>query len=442
MKKKWMVALVALMCSVVVSLTAWATAPEDVVVSLQIDNPWMQVNGETEEIDPGRGTSPLVTDGRTLVPIRAIIEAFGGTVGWDGDTQTVSLAMEGDIVTLVIDSHTAYRNKDAHTLDVAPAVMNDRTMLPIRFVAESFDLGVAWDGGTNTVWVLRNGMDAEEYDYLMREVPAYSGAAWVEMNGNVPMFDPYEVIPASFEYYSAQDGMGRCDVCMASVAEDIMPTGERESISSVTPTGWINAKYDVVAGGYLYNRCHLIGYQLTGENANPRNLITGTRHLNIEGMLPFENQVDDYIERTGNHVMYRVTPLFIGNNQVANGVLMEGYSVEDNGRGVSFCVYCYNVQPGIAIDYTTGASSLEGVTEQTDWSDNQEGAYGDWQGGTAQTDWYDDAGNEPDVQSSGIYRTPTGKRYHLDPDCGGKNSYPVTLDEALGAGLTPCKKCA
>ncbi|MBQ8525129.1 MAG: DNA/RNA non-specific endonuclease [Clostridia bacterium] len=291
-------------------------------------------------------------------------------------------------------------------------------MLPIRFVAESFNLGVAWDGSTQTVYVISNTLDDSEYSYITGSVPEYSGKPYVQINNNMPLFKDYEIINGSFEYYSTLDELGRCDVCMASVAEDIMPTEERSSISSVTPTGWINNSYDSVDGGYLYNRCHLIGFQLTGENANERNLITGTRYLNVDAMLPFENMVDDYIEQTGNRVMYRVTPVFENENLVADGVLMEAYSVEDNGSGISFCVYCYNVQPGIYIDYATGANS----------------------------DMYTDVAvvespYETAIQS-GIYRTPTGKKYHLDPDCGGKNSYEVSLDDALSAGLTPCKKCA
>ena len=167
----------------------------------------------------------------------------------------------------------------------------------------------------------------------------------------------------------------------------------------------------------------MIGYQLTGENANERNLITGTRYLNIEGMLPFENQVDDYVEKTGNQVMYRATPVFTGNNLVADGVLIEAYSIEDSGQGVSFCVYCYNVQPNIKIDYLTGYNSLdtENIIIPT--------------------------GQKPSVEilkpiSNGVYRTPTGKRYHFDAECGGKNSYETTLDEAKLSGLKPCSKCA
>ncbi len=352
--------LLVFVCYNLACLTAFAAVDaKDVVVCVQINNPIMEVNGVETEIDVGRGTRPVVTSDRTLVPIRAIIEAFDGVVEWEDTTQTVMLTMDDDVITLSINNRTAYLNNRAYTLDVAPAIINGRTMLPIRFIAEGFNLGVAWEGDSQTVTIIRNSFDTQEYNYLMSVVPAYSDSPYVHINNGVPFFKKYEIIGGSFEYYSNLDELGRCDVCMASVANDIMPTQERESIGSVTPTGWINAKYDTVPGKYLYNRCHLIGYQLTGENANKRNIITGTRYLNIEGMLHFENMIDDYIEKTGNHVMYRVTPVFKLNNLVADGVLLEAYSVEDDGQGVCFCVYCYNVQPTITIDYSTGASTLQ-----------------------------------------------------------------------------------
>ena len=193
----------------------------------------------------------------------------------------------------------------------------------------------------------------------IEEIPEFSGAAYVAVNGNMPFFLPEEITEDSFEYYAELDQLGRCGVTMACIGIDIMPTEDRGEIGSVKPTGWQSVKYDCVEGKYLYNRCHLIGFQLAGENANKRNLITGTRYLNIEGMLPFENLVADYVQETKNHVLYRVTPLFDGDNLVAHGVLMEGYSVEDEGEGVCFCVYAYNVQPGIIIDYTIGESREE-----------------------------------------------------------------------------------
>jgi len=192
----------------------------------------------------------------------------------------------------------------------------------------------------------------------VEEIPDFSDVAYVAINDNIPFFMPEEITDESYEYYSELDELGRCGVTMACIGVDIMPTEDRGEIGSVKPTGWQSVKYDIVEGKYLYNRCHLIGFQLAGENANKKNLITGTRYLNIEGMLPFENLVADYVKETENHVLYRVTPLFDGDNLVAHGVLMEGYSVEDEGEGVCFCVYAYNAQPGIDINYATGESQL------------------------------------------------------------------------------------
>lgn len=426
-KTRFLVLTVMLISIFVCSSVAFADNTDDIVVSLQINDPIMEVNGVDTEIDIGRGTKPIITNGRTLVPIRAIIEAFGGVVGWEESTQSVLLTMEDDIIKLVINSNVAYLNNKAETLDVAPTVINGRTMLPIRFVAESFNLGVAWDSSTQTVSIIRDTFDDNEYNSLMSVLPKYSGQAYTQINNNKPFFKEYEIINGSFEYYSDLDELGRCDVCFASIATDIMPTEERESISSITPTGWINASYDNIDGGYLYNRCHLIGFQLTGENANEKNLITGTRYLNVDGMLPFENEISDYINKTGNRVVYRSTPVFTGNNLVADGVLLEAYSVEDNGQGISFCVYCYNVQPEIKIDYLTGVSSVEGETITTPATE------------TTTTPTVENNGTSV---ISGVYRTPSGKKYHFDAECGGNNSFKISIDEAKNAGLAPCSKCA
>lgn len=196
-------------------------------------------------------------------------------------------------------------------------------------------------------------------------IPAYSGSPYAEVNGNVPYFEDSEITTAEFEVYSSLDSLGRCGAAYANISTYTMPTEERGSIGSVKPTGWHTIKYDIVDGKYLYNRCHLIGYQLAGENANEKNLITGTRYMNVEGMLPFENMVADYVEETGNHVLYRVTPIFTGDNLLADGVLMEALSVEDDGDGIMFCVYCYNVQPGVTINYATGDSSLSSSSNTT-----------------------------------------------------------------------------
>ena len=181
--------------------------------------------------------------------------------------------------------------------------------------------------------------------------------AYEIINNNVPYFIEDEITTEVFELYSELDGLGRCGVAYANICKELMPTEPRGEIGMIKPTGWHTVKYnDLIDGNYLYNRCHLIGFQLAGENANEKNLITGTRFLNVEGMLPFENQIANYVKSTDNHVLYRVTPIFDGDNLVASGVLMEAYSVEDDGTGVQFCVYCPNVQPGIVIDYKTGDS--------------------------------------------------------------------------------------
>ena len=187
-------------------------------------------------------------------------------------------------------------------------------------------------------------------------IPAYSGSPYVEINNNVPRFSNSELTIEKFEKYSELDSLGRCGVAYANICKEIMPIEERGAIGMVKPSGWHTVKYDCVDGKYLYNRCHLIGFQLAGENANEKNLITGTRYLNVDGMLPFENMVADYVKETNHHVLYRITPYYEGDNLVASGVFMEAQSVEDNN--LSFFVYCYNIQPGIAINYQTGESSL------------------------------------------------------------------------------------
>lgn len=192
----------------------------------------------------------------------------------------------------------------------------------------------------------------------LSEIPEYSGEPYIEINNNEPDFPEEEWTEQSFEIYSELDGLGRCSAAYANVGTDLMPTEKRGDIGRVKPSGWQTVKYDIVDGKYLYNRCHLIGFQLSGENANEKNLITGTRYMNVEGMLPFENMVADYVKETDNHVLYRVTPVFDGADLVADGVQMEAFSVEDEGDGISYNVFVYNVQPGIEIDYATGESAL------------------------------------------------------------------------------------
>ena len=265
-------------------------------------------------------------------------------------------------------------------------------------------------------------------EFRLSDIPEYTDSPYVAVNGNVPYFTEDDLTDVSFESYSDLDSLGRCGVAYASVSTDTMPTEKRGSIGEVKPTGWINAKYDFVDGKYLYNRCHLIGYQLTAENANEKNLITGTRYLNVDGMLPFEEKVDAYVNETGNHVLYRVTPIFEGDNLVASGVEMEGWSVEDEGAGICFHVYCYNVQPGIGINYADGTSWESEIQEQTPNSE----LMGDNKNETAQT--Y-------------ILNTNT-KKIHR-PTCSSvsqmkeknKQIYEGTVEELENMGYTPCKKC-
>ena len=201
-------------------------------------------------------------------------------------------------------------------------------------------------------------MQQPAYSESVKNVPAFSGEPYVVINNNQPEFTDEDITTESYEYYAPLDSLGRCTYTMACIGLDLMPTEDRGSISQVKPTGWVQAQYDFVDGKSLYNRCHLIGFQLTGENANERNLITGTRYMNVEGMLPFENMVADYIRYSGNHVLYRVTPVYDGNNPVARGVQMEAWSVEDDGDGICFNVFCYHVEPGVEIDYATGENWL------------------------------------------------------------------------------------
>ena len=257
------------------------------------------------------------------------------------------------------------------------------------------------------------------------EVPDYKGEPYVVLNDNEPDFAEAELTTEAYEDYSSLDALGRCGEAEACIGEELMPTGERESISSVKPTGWVNEKYDSVDGGYLYNRCHLIGYQLSGENANEENLITGTRYMNVEGMLPFEDMVADYVHETDNHVMYRVTPVFEGDDLVASGVQMEAESVEDDGEGVSFNVYVYNVQPDITIDYATGEN----------WETPENGTAGNLSSG-------DTSG-----QQTYILNTNT-RKFHL-PDCSGaadikgknREEYTGTREELTSQGYEPCGRC-
>ena len=258
----------------------------------------------------------------------------------------------------------------------------------------------------------------DEFDYS--KVPTYSGNKYVTINGNVPYFTKEDYTTNSYESYSILDSLGRCGVAMACIGRDLMPTGARGDISNVKPSGWVQASYDIVDGRYLYNRSHLIGWQLSGEDDNNKNLITGTRSFNQLGMLPFENMVADYVKETNNHVLYRITPVFVGNELVARGVLMEAWSVEDNGEGVCFNVFVYNVEPGIVIEYATGSSRLEN----------------------------DDTNQPDDAPLCDYIANKNSKKFHT-PSCSwvekmidsNKEYHTATHDEMIAKGYSPCGTC-
>ena len=266
----------------------------------------------------------------------------------------------------------------------------------------------------------------------LSSIKAYSSSPYVKVNNNIPKFSKRMLTTESYESYAKLDSLGRCGVAISCIGEDLMPTEERGSIGMIKPSGWHTVRYDdLVDGKYLYNRCHLIGYQLTGENANEKNLVTGTRYLNVEGMLPFEDEVADYIKATGNHVLYRVTPIFSGDNLVCSGVQMEAYSVEDSGKGICFNVYCYNVQPGVEIDYATGESKLAGSGSTSGSVDK-----------TSNTNSTSGSG-----KTSYVLNTNT-KKFHK-PTCSSvddikaKNREDSSLsrDKIIAMGYDPCKRC-
>lgn len=270
------------------------------------------------------------------------------------------------------------------------------------------------------------GSIPEGYIASVDDVPEFSDSPYVAIRDNEPEFTEKELKAEAYESYSELDVLGRCGTAVACISTELMPTEERGSIGQVKPSGWQTVKYDIVDGKYLYNRCHLIGFQLTGENANKCNLITGTRYMNVEGMLPFENMVADYIKETENHVLYRVTPVYDGTNLVARGVQMEAQSIEDDGEGICFNVYVYNNQPGIVINYATGESALKGEE-------------------------LSESGNTSDVTASTATEyilNISSKKFHL-PDCSGaesikesnKETFKGDRETLISQGYSPCKTC-
>lgn len=280
------------------------------------------------------------------------------------------------------------------------------------------------------------GEDNSENTITLDSIPEFSSEPYVELHGNKPVFDTSDGEKGSFETYSPLDSLGRCGVAYANIGVDLMPTEKRGNISHVKPSGWDSVKYNHVEGRYLYNRCHLIGFQLSGENANPKNLITGTRYLNVDGMLPFENEVAEYVKETENHVLYRVTPIFEGDNLVASGVQMEAWSVEDEGESVCFNIFAYNCQPGVTIDYATGASK---ASEQGDDADSSSKKSTD-------EDLSENTDKKEKKQNYVINKKT--KKFH-NPDCTSiastdeenKESVKEKRSELIANGYDPCGNC-
>lgn len=285
------------------------------------------------------------------------------------------------------------------------------------------------------------------------EHTAGKNEAYIELENNIPSFtEKQKRDTEAFEKYSKLDSLGRCGVAFANICKEIMPTEKRGEIGSVKPSGWHTVKYNgLVDGNYLYNRCHLIGYQLAGENANEKNLITGTRYLNVEGMLPFEDQVAEYVKKTGHHVLYRVTPCFSGNDLVAKGVEMEAYSVEDRGKGVSFHIFAYNIQPGVEINYATGESHLteESVNHKEETDKKKKDQTQDQKTETGSSKKNKKSKDKTGEEQKQVYILNTNtKKFHA-PNCSSvsdihtenRKKYKGTREKLLKKGYEPCMRC-
>ena len=421
MKKLCAVVLTFLMALNLCFCPALFASDAGVTISMQIGNREMTVNGVVKEIDPGFSTTPIIKNGRTLMPLRAVMMELGGSVNWIESERAVEVMLGSNKVSLTIGSNLAKRNSSVAILDQVPIIVGGRTMLPIRFIAESFNLSVSWNGESQTITIV-SGISRAKFP--LSDVPEFCGEPYAVINENIPYFSDSEITAVSYEYYEPLDELGRCGTCEASLSADTMPTQERGSIAHIKPTGWHNAKYDFIPGKYIYNRCHLIGYQLTAENDNPKNIIAGTRYMNIEGMLPFENMVADYVKETGNHVMYRVTPIFEGDELVARGVQMEAYSVEDEGEELSFNVYVYNVQPGVAINYATGESKEDDGTV------------------------FPTADEQDSGKKGKFVMNTNSKKFHTADCSGAKNiseanrqEYTGSRDVLIAQGYEPCGQC-
>ena len=362
-------------------------------------------------------TLTIAANGTTIVSVKVTyVSEKTGVLTFNGKNiaSNTVVAVNANAITFGITDTNASEDKGQVRITAIEVVYGNAAELPEETTPEP-DVTIPEPEETTAS---PEEISPEEFDYS--KVPTYSGSKFVAINGNVPYFKNEEYTTTSYERYSVLDSLGRCGVAMACVGRDLMPTIPRGDISEVKPSGWVQASYDIVDGKYLYNRSHLIGWQLSGEDANNKNLITGTRSFNQLGMLPFENMIADYVKETNNHVLYRVTPVFVGNELVARGVLMEAWSVEDNGDGVCFNVFVYNVEPGIIINYATGSSRLEGGDSQP-----EESPVCDY------------------VANKG-----SSKKFHC-PDCtwvskmneSNKEYYTATREEMIAMGYSPCGTC-
>ena len=362
-------------------------------------------------------TLTIAANGTTIVSVKVTyVSEKTGVLTFNGKniTSNTVVTVNANAITFGITDTNADEDKGQVRITAIEVVYGNAAELPEETTSEP-DVTIPEPEETTSS---PEEISPEEFDYS--KVPAYSGNPFVAINGNVPYFKNEEYTTTSYERYSVLDSLGRCGIAMACVGRDLMPTIPRGDISEVKPSGWVQASYDIVDGKYLYNRSHLIGWQLSGEDANNKNLITGTRSFNQVGMLPFENMIADYVRETNNHVLYRVTPVFVGNELVARGVLMEAWSVEDNGDGVCFNVFVYNVEPGIIINYATGSSRLEGGDSQP-----EESPVCDY------------------VANKG-----SSKKFH-EPDCRhvsdmkeeNKIYYTATREEMIALGYSPCGTC-